>query len=205
MNRIINRAKKNITAQKKKYLFLVTIILIGIISGFLFIFFISKEDKSLVKLELENFFNYIKLNDINYFDSLINSVSSNLLYLIIIWILGISIVGMPVIIFLLFFKGFVFGFSFSSIVVNYGVKGFLLATGYQMPHHLLMLACIILLGFYAINFSVRLFRILFLKENINLSMYFKKYNKIFLICIFIGLLCSILETFLSPVLINLFL
>jgi len=205
MNNVMNKAKKNIINQRKKYLFLSTIILIGIISGILFIFFISKEDKSLVKIELEAFFNYIKENKINYFSSFINSVTSNFLYLIIIWVLGISIIGMPIIIFLLFFKGFIFGFSFSSVIANYGFKGILLAGSYQLPHQLLLIVFLLLIGFYAINFSIRLFRVLLLKENINLVLYFKKYNKITIICIIGIIICSIIETFLSPVLINLFL
>ena len=49
MNKIMKKVKQSITNQKKKYLFLTTILIVGIISGIIFIFFISKEDKSLVK------------------------------------------------------------------------------------------------------------------------------------------------------------
>lgn len=205
MNKIIVKAKKSITNQKKKYLFLTTIISIGILSGILFIFFISKEDKSLVKTELTTFFTYIQTNDIHYLTAFTNSLFSNLIYLIIIWILGISIAGIPIIIFLLFFKGFILGFSFSAVIANYGVKGILLSMAYQLPHALLLLIIFLLIGFYAINFSIRLFRNLFLKEQINLGPYFKRYNQIAIISIIGILICSLLETFLSPVFMNFFL
>ena len=205
MNKIIVKAKKSITNQKKKYLFLTTIISIGILSGILFIFFISKEDKSLVKTELTTFFTYIQTNDIHYLTAFTNSLFSNLIYLIIIWILGISIAGIPIIIFLLFFKGFILGFSFSAVIANYGVKGILLSMAYQLPHALLLLIVFLLIGFYAINFSIRLFRNLFLKEQINLGPYFKRYNQIAIISIIGILICSLLETFLSPVFMNFFL
>ena len=205
MNKIIVKAKKSITNQKKKYLFLTTIISIGILSGILFIFFISKEDKSLVKTELTTFFTYIQTNDIHYLTAFTNSLFSNLTYLVIIWILGISIAGIPIIIFLLFFKGFILGFSFSAVIANYGVKGILLSMAYQLPHALLLLIIFLLIGFYAINFSIRLFRNLFLKEQINLGPYFKRYNQIAIISIIGILICSLLETFLSPVFMNFFL
>ena len=205
MNKIIVKAKKSITNQKKKYLFLTTIISIGILSGILFIFFISKEDKSLVKTELTTFFTYIQTNDIHYLTAFTNSLFSNLIYLIIIWILGISIAGIPIIIFLLFFKGFILGFSFSAVIANYGVKGILLSMAYQLQHALLLLIVFLLIGFYAINFSIRLFRNLFLKEQINLGPYFKRYNQIAIISIIGILICSLLETFLSPVFMNFFL
>lgn len=205
MNKVMNKAKKSIINQKKKYIFLTTIILIGIISGILFIFFISKEDKSLVKTELTSFCDMIKSNKINYLSTFINSIGTNLTYLIIFWILGVSIIGMPIIIFLLFLKGFIFGFSISSIISTYGIIGIPLSLSSQLPHTIILLIIFILMGFYAINFSIRLFRVLLLKENINLGTYFKRYNQIAIFCIIGILICSLLETFLTPIFMNLFL
>ncbi len=205
MNKAITKSMKNIAAQKKKYLFLIVITLIGILSGIIFIFFISKADKLLIKDELNSFLLNIKNNNLDYYSSFFQSFSSNFIYLIIIWLLGISIIGIPIIIFLLFFKGFIFGFGISSMISNFGLKGIGLSLGYQLPHLLIMLLIFLLISFYAINFSVKLFRILFLKDNINLSPYFKKYIQILIISLVFSLICSIMETFLSPILINLFL
>jgi len=205
MNKVIVKAKKNITSQKKKYLFLILITLIGIVSGLLFILFISKADKSLVNDELSVFLANIKDNKLNYVSSLLNSIFSNFIFFIIIWILGISIIGIPVIIFLLFLKGFIFGFSISSLIYKFGFKGFLISLGYNLPHNLIMLVLYILICFYAIRFSVKLFRMLFLKENINLGPYFKRYNQVMLICVLVSILCSLFEIFIAPILINLFL
>lgn len=205
MKQILSRTRSSIMNQKKKYLFLTIITVVGIISGILFIFFISKEDKSLVKNELSSFITYIQSNKINYITTFVNSIFTNLTYLIVFWLLGISIIGIPVIIFLLFLKGFVLGFSFSSIISIYGIKGILLSIASQIPHSFILLIIFLLMGFYAINFSVRLFRVLFLKENINLIPYFKRYNQILIISIIGILVCCLLETFLSPIFMNLFL
>ncbi len=205
MNKAITKSMKNITTQKKKYLFLIVITLIGILSGIIFIFFISNADKLLIKDELNTFLLNIKNNNLDYYSSFFQSFSSNFIYLIIIWLLGISIIGIPIIIFLLFFKGFIFGFGISSMISNFGLKGIGLSLGYQSPHLLIMLLIFLLISFYAINFSVKLFRILFLKDNINLSPYYKKYIQILIISLVFSLICSIMETFLSPILINLFL
>lgn len=205
MNKAITKSMKNIATQKKKYLFLIVITLIGILSGIIFIFFISNVDKLLIKDELNTFLLNIKNNNLDYYSSFFQSFSSNFIYLIIIWLLGISIIGIPIIIFLLFFKGFIFGFGISSMISNFGLKGIGLSLGYQSPHLLIMLLIFLLISFYAINFSVKLFRILFLKDNINLSPYFKKYIQILIISLVFSLICSIMETFLSPILINLFL
>lgn len=205
MNKIIKRAKNNVVNQKRKYLFLTIIMTIGIISGIIFIFFISKEDKSLVKQELELLFSNIKDNKLNYGNSLINSVSSSLVYLSIIWILGVSIIGIPVVIFMLFLKGFVFGFSISSIIANYGFNGAILGFITQIPSNLILLIIYLLMGFYAINFSIRLFQVLFFKKEVNLSFYFKRYNQIALISLGCIVIASLVETFLIPFLVKFFL
>lgn len=205
MNKVIMKAKNNVVNQKKKYLFLSTIMSIGIISGIIFIFFISEEDKSLVKQELDIFFATIKDGKFIYTNSIINSVGNNLLYLVIIWVLGISIVGIPIIVFLLFLKGFIFGFSISSVVVNYGLKGLIMGIITQFSHNVILLITFILIGFYAINFSIHLFQVLFFKKDLNLSLYFKRYNQIALISFGSIVLCSIIETFMMPFLIKFFL
>lgn len=205
MNKIIKRAKNNVVNQKRKYLLLTIIMTIGIISGIIFIFFISKEDKSLVKQELELLFSNIKDNKLNYGNSLINSVSSSLVYLSIIWILGVSIIGIPVVIFMLFLKGFVFGFSISSIIANYGFNGVILGFITQIPSNLILLIIYLLMGFYAINFSIRLFQVLFFKKEVNLSFYFKRYNQIALISLGCIVIASLVETFLIPFLVKFFL
>ena len=205
MNKVVKKAKNSIIIQKKKYLFLITIMCVGVISGMAFIFFISKGDKSLVKQELELFLSTIKDAKINYVSSLFNSISSNLLYLIIIWLLGISIIGIPIIIFLLFLKGFIFGFSTSSIVSIYGLKGLLLSFATQFPHSIILLITFLLIGFYAINFSIHLFQILFFKKDLNLSLYFKRYNQITLLSFIIIIICGLIETFFIPFLVKFFL
>jgi len=201
-NKILNKDK--LLNQKKKYLFLLIIMLVGFIVGILFLFFISKEDKGILVTEINDFFNNIKDNNLITSKALINSISSNLLSISIVWLLGISIIGIPFIIFFLFFKTFILGFSISSIVYKYGFKGLLLVFSYIFPHQLIYLVIWLLLSFYSLSFSIKLSRVLFLKKNINLRENFMRYSKIGLICLIISLLCSLFEVYITPHFINLF-
>ena len=199
----IIRSNNHIIRQKKKYVFLSIILGIGIISGIIFIFLLSGKDRSLIKDNYSLIFDSIKNNNINYFKTFINSVSSNMFSIIVMYILSISIVGIPITIFYLYIKGFIFGLSLSSIINIYGFKGIILSLSYLLPHHLIILILFILLSFYAISFSLKLFRYLFLKENIPLNKYFLNLNKVFLTGILVMIVCSIIETFLTPFLIDL--
>lgn len=205
MNIEMKRAKNSIIKQKKVYLFLFVLIFIGMLAGGLFWFVISNEDKLLVSSDLTNFFNLIKDGtNINYTASLFNSIITNLLYIILIWLLGISIIGLPIILVMLAFKSFIVGFSISSIIAIYGFKGILGALVYVFPHQIVFLLLLILLGFYAMSFCIKLFKYLFLKQIINFKNTMRKYLKILIISCITAVIISLFETFISTFFIKLF-
>lgn len=204
MKLVNHGTKEEILKQKKKYLILLILSTIGIISGIIFIFTISKQDKLTIVEYMNNFFTGIQENKLNYTSCLFNSLLNNILYITIIFLLGISIIGFPIIITILFFKSFIIGFSFSSIIYTYGLKGIINAIFYTFPHQVIYLLIIILLSFYALNFSSRLFRYLFLKKNINFKEITHKYLKIYLLALIITLILSLYETYISTYLLKLF-
>lgn len=194
---------KKYMEQKQKYIFLLTLILIGVLSGIMFILFVSKADKQLIKEHLTLTFDTINDHRVNYSSTLLNNCVKNVLSLMFIYISGISIIGIPLILLYLFFKGFTFGFSISSIVSIYHYKGVFISFLYLLPGDFFLLIIWLLMGFYSINFSIKLFRYLFLKENIPLNIYFKKLNKILLISFISIIVISIIQTFLEPLIIDL--
>jgi len=205
MNKKIYAAKNSIVRQKKFYVFLITLILIGIIAGIVFIFFINKSDKQSVVESMRNFFSLIKASEsINYGKSLINSLVINISYVLLIWLLGISIIGLPVIIVILFIKSFIFGFSIASIIASYGFKGILGAFLYVFPHQIIILLLYLLLSFYSISFCYKLFSHLFLKKIVNFRYAMKRYTKILLISLVVVIIISFYEVFLSTYFMKLF-
>lgn len=205
MNLGARRAKNSIMKQKKLYFFLIGLTIIGLLAGGLFWFMIHSEDKLLVTKDLTNFFNCIKEgNSINYGASLLNSIITNLLYVILIWLLGISIIGLPIILLMIATKSFIVGFSISSIIATYGFKGILGALVYVFPHQIGFLFLLILLGFYATSFCMKLFKYLFLKQMINFKEAMRKYLKILMISCATAIVLSLVETFLATYLMKLF-
>jgi len=197
--------KDKLWNQKILYLILGIVILIGIGTGLFYQFFIGKEMKVEIINQMNHFFTTIKDGSLNYSNTFTNSISSNGLSLLLIWILGISIVGIPFILIHLFFKAFVLSFSFISIIANYHFKGLFLGITYIFPHQVLNLVIWLLLSFYAIGFSIKLIKVLIFKKNINLKEHFKKYTKILFICSLMLILSSLFETYLCPWLLKFFL
>ena len=190
---------------KKKYLYLLIIVISGIIVGIVFSNILSNEDNKLVYSKITSYFSNIK-NDvpINYFKNLITSLKNNYLSLIVIWILGLSIIGLLFNNFILFFKGFILGFSIGSIINIYFYGGIILSFFYVFPSILINLLIIMIMTYYANMFSIKLFDILFRKKEFKFTNFMKKYLKILGVFIIILSISSVIETFIMPFFLKLF-
>ena len=102
MNEASKKVKNKLYEQKKIYLSIIITIALGIISGIIYNLILSKSDHTLITNQLNSFFDAIKKNNINYIPMLINSLIGNLSLVILIWLLGISIIGLPLIYILCF-------------------------------------------------------------------------------------------------------
>lgn len=205
MNNKLYAAKNSIIKQKKLYRIIITLMIFGIISGILFIFFISKESKTKALVSIKNFFDLMNTSTgVNYGKSLLNTLVNNIGYVLLIWLLGISIIGLPITIVLAFIKSFIVGFSISSIISCYKAKGMLGAFLYVFPHQIIILFIYLLLSFYSISFSIKLFKSLFLKQTINFRVVMQKYIKILLISLIGIIIVSLYEVFISTYFIKLF-
>ena len=200
-----NAFQKEIQKNKYKYIFLLTIILIGFISGIIFSNILSYNDHQEISNTLKDYFLGIKNNQsINYLGNFLNIFSVNYLYMLLIWIFGLSIIGIILNPFILYFKSFVIGFSVGIIISIYSYLGILSSLLYLFPHLLINLLVYTLLSFYGIKLSIKLFKALFLHKNFNFQELVKKYLKILGLASIILLITTLYETFLADFVMKIF-
>ena len=196
---------KEIKKNKYKYMFLITIILIGFIMGIIFSNILSYNDYQQISEVLKKYFLGIKNNqDINYLNNFINNFSVNYLYMLAIWIFGLSIIGIILNPFILYLKSFIIGLSVGVIISTYGLIGIIGVILYIFPHVLINLIIYLLLSFYGIKLSINLFKALFLKKNFNSSEFMHKYLVILGLSALILLITTLYETFLADFVMKLF-
>ena len=172
--------------------------------GIVFANVLSSNDEKMVTLKITNYFNNLRDDiPINYLANFMNSINNNLIYLVIIWILGLSIIGLVLNNFILFFKSFILGFTIGSIINIYLYRGIILAIIYVFPSLIINILIYGIIVYYANNFSLNLFNLLFRKKNIKFSSIVGKYLKLLLICCIILIISSVLETFFHPFVIKL--
>jgi len=204
MNAKLKMIINTIIPNKKINYFILSIITLGLISGAIFLVLISENDKSNVVNQINNFMNNINTNNINSVQALKNSLFTNFTYILLLWILGMSIIGILFNIFFIYIKGFVLGFSISSLIYVYGVKGILASFIYFFPHQLLNIFVITLLGIYSVMFTNNLYKQIIGDKTFNFKHFIKKYLYILLITSVITIISSLIETFLTPAVFKLF-
>lgn len=194
MKKKINILKEYFKVNKKMFLFFEILLLIGVLSGSIFSLTLNETDAVLVSEYLNNFIESISNN--SYKDTLLNAVLSNSLILTIIFLLGFSVIGIPFVILIFFYKAFIIGFSFASIILNFKSKGILLSFFYIFPHHALNLLVLMVLIIYSVLISLNLIRAIISKTNINTNNI--KYLKLYLLSMAISFLSSLYESILMP-------
>lgn len=199
MKKKINSFFSIILPNKKVNIFAILIILLGIISGSIFLIILSKSDKELVMNKITSFMININENKINNLEAFKNAMIENSIFIIIMWVLGASIIGIIINVFLTYIKGFIVGFSVSSFILTFNYKGIISSLIYVFPTTIINLLITILISVYSFSFTIILYKSIFNKtNNFMIKGYIKKYIYILLISIGLSFISSLSEAFLLP-------
>ncbi len=194
---------KNIKFNTKNFfIFLMSFSIVTIILGIVFYFLISSSDKEAVNTVVMNNFR-IKSN-YDYLRLLKDSIFKNIYNISLIWILGLSIIGVVGVIFLYFCEMFSIGFTIASIISTYKVKGLVGVLVYLIPSKICYVIVFFILSYFAIRISYKMIKLLFTKEEINIKRDMNKYFKVLLFSSIVMIGISMLEVFIDPILIKLF-
>ena len=202
MKKQMDKLKNKTTSNKKIIVFLVGLFLIGLIAGSIFITIISKSDQALVKEYIKEFVNKADKNKLNYLEALKNASLSYGLFIVIVWLLGFSIIGIPIVIFMYFSKAFILGFSLSSFILQYKFKGLLLALIYFFPHHVVNILAYTLIMIYSLKISFILINSIIKKKTISFKAIMNRYLIVFAVSIGMVIVASLYECFVVPFLIR---
>lgn len=179
---------------KKLYLFMGIILLIGIIAGVFFVLMLDEASKEVMFLNINEMIQ-------NFGNIKINNIVSHLLILSSLLILTIMLVGAPLVIFFIFYNGFSIGFIISSLTSIFGIKGLI----YGIIYVILTKGLFLLFLFI---FSITLFKII---KNIIDKVFYKKHSNMLtvlgekaLVCIILIVISDIIIYFGGSKLVNVF-
>jgi stage II sporulation protein M len=193
---IIEHLRTNIIA----YFFIILVFTIGIIAGALAVKTLPDDQKAELIGYLSIFFSGLTngMDTANEPNILSSVIYNNVKTIVIIWLLGFTIVGIPFILFILFTRGFVIGFTVGFLVNEYVMKGILFAITAVIPHNFLAIPATLAASVAAIKFSLLLLRG---RKNKRTNLFAQAFNySVFcavMLCVIV--LASFIEVYVSPV------
>ena len=197
MKKIIKKLK-----DKKQFIIIFVICTVAFIIGVLLPSILNEENRKIIQTSLNSFFDTIKNNQLKTNELLFKTLTSNIIIDLILWLLGISIVGIPIVIILLGYKSLSLGFTISSIISTYKLNGVIKALIYIVPN-IINLFIFFVISYYSISFSLMLFNYLFRKKEYNKRIIVNRYLKLLVISIIILIFSSVIETYVVPKLFSL--
>jgi len=189
--------KANIVA----YFFMILIFVIGVVVGALAVKTLPDEQKTELISYLHIFFTGLTqgTENITNGSSMISSVMfNNAKTIVLMWILGFTIVGIPFVLFILFTRGFIIGFTVGFLVNEYVMRGLLFALASVLPHNFFAIPAVLVMGVSATKFSLMLVR---RKTYGKINLWYEAagYSVLCMVMLVVMLFAALLEVYISPV------
>ena len=147
------------------YLFVTVLFLMGVIFGAIVVnslSFIQKED---LFFYLSQFFGEVSAGKVAASkDLFFQSFFHNSKFIGLMWLLGISVIGLPIILILLFIKSMVVGFTVGFLVNQMGWNGFLLSLVSILPQNLIIIPIFIIAAAISVSISLKMIERQFMKK-----------------------------------------
>ncbi|WP_243290141.1 stage II sporulation protein M [Bacillus sp. FJAT-47783] len=191
---------QHIKEHSSTYLFVFVLFVMGVIFGAVIVNSMNMTQKEDLYYYLNLFFGQVSDGSVGSASEMFQqSFFHNLKYLGLMWVLGISIIGLPVILIMLFLKGMVVGFTVGFLVNRMGWSGFLLSFVSVLPQNLLLIPAFIITSSTAIVFSLKLIRQLFMKRMQESPMkLFTRYALVFVGITVLTCIAAVFEGYASP-------
>jgi stage II sporulation protein M len=136
------------------YFFLFLAFVAGISAGAFTVNGLSPVQKKELTNYLHGFFQLFENQKVDGNEILRISLMDNMRQIAILWVLGVTIIGIPFIYILIGVRGFITGFTSGFIIEYLGLKGVLFSAMTILPKELIIIPCLIALGVNGINFSM---------------------------------------------------
>ena len=203
MKKLINSVYEVIDDSKIIFLWVLLFLLIGIVLGSCTVYYMSDFNKVEIGTYFSEFLSFLGTNKISYLQVLLRSIFNIAPIVLIIVLLGFTLIGCPVILFIDLVKGYILGFTFALLASILGGKGkILLALGIVIQQ-IIFIPCIIILSTVAVKNSIIKIKEGIGKERLKNSRINKNYMKVQSILSAILIIGIFIETYISPNLIKL--
>lgn len=186
--------------QKNFFLYLITFAFFsfGIILGALGVKAMDSEAYSKLSNYFNNFLSSLKHWEIKSGSILWQTVFNHLKAIFLIWFLGLTIVGIPIILTIVFIRGFVLGFTVGFLIEEKTLGGLVFAILAVLPSNSLFVPALIVGSVAALSFSLGLVRGRLRHGWGKISQFILAYSLLMMFLAAVSIMTGIMEAYLTP-------
>lgn len=193
---ILQTIKEHVINNKKEYVIVSILFVIGIFLGVFFINNVGQEPKTLITEYLNQFIEKLKsTEDLNLVELLKTSIGQNIILAISLWFFGTTIIGIPVVFGIVAYRGFCLGYTIAACISIMGIsKGIIFVLILLLLQNLLVIPAILALSVSGIKLYKSIMKDK-TKENVKLEML--RHTVFSLIMLIVLIVSSVIEIFVS--------
>lgn len=194
----------HISQNHNAYLTLLIAFILGVSAGAFTVNGLSSIQRDELSNYYQGFLQLLQNQKVESSELLSIVLMENVKIIAILWVLGVSIIGIPFILLLVSVKGFITGFSSGFIINAIGFKGIIFTIFALLPKEIVIVPCLIAIGVNGINFSLKIIKSRssghVIKDSLKANFMSYCFVTLFFSCfIFLGVL---LEAYITPVFIR---
>lgn len=204
MGTLLNeRISRNIKENIGIYFIIILFFAIGLAVGGFVIKSLQASEKQELLSYMNSFFKIYSGEEVSRLSILIQSAKNNFFSIVIIWSLSLTIIGMPIALIVVGFRGFILGFSIGFFIESMGLKGLAFSLIGIIPQNIIYIPCVLISASLSLMFSISV-----IKRKRGKGIYRQggltilSYSAIMGVIFIITLLGSFVEGFISPTIIK---
>lgn len=184
----------------KERLFLLALVAIlffmGVIFGVLAVGVLERDQtETLVNFIQQSFHTKIDFHNHAYTRQ---TIVANIQTVFFLFFMGVSVIGVPLALLLIFTRGFILGFSIAFLFQNMGFKGFILVLTGVLPHNFLVIPALFLMLIAVIDCAAALTKIRFTRKPISIGPELVKCATITCIVLAFMIGAALVQSYISP-------
>ena len=131
----------------KEYIIVAVIFLIGLFLGVMFVNNIEETQKQEISGYVSTYIEAFKNKEVDYKLQIKNSIKENIILVVLIWFVGSTVIGIPIVLGTIGFKGFCLGYAISACTYVLGTgKGIIFIIVALLMQNIIVIPTIISLG-----------------------------------------------------------
>lgn len=155
INNIMNFVYKHFKSNIFLYFLILVFFMVGISIGAILINAIGINEKNQLINFINTLFNVLENDSLEPLNIFKYSYKNNIISIILIWVMGIIIIGVPLILFIVMLKGVALGFTVGILFTEFGMKGLIFALLTIVPQNIFIIPSIIIASVLSINFALK--------------------------------------------------